>query len=248
MTGDIWQEDGFERALQSLSGLRRVCWHAPETIDSHLPADAASLNGTDASGLPLLHLAAISPMPAAADAVRALLRAGAAGDLLDTMGAPAACWAARWGSAEILDILTDRELPKHDRAGREITHWWAMGDPGRGRDTEAVLKDLECDFLAADGHGGTPAHWAAAVGGRIARIAAIHPDAWSVADKMGYPPVFWAAGAGCAYDAVPALLAAGARVDISAGGLTPADVAADKQAWRRAAGLTEDTPDAGREP
>ncbi len=242
----IWQSGGFAEMLGGLTGLRRVLWESPEQAEEHLPAaGGAQLNEICPRGVPLLHIAAISPMPAAAAAVRALLAAGARPEQTDAIGAPAACWAARWGTAEMLDILTAAELPLRDEAGRQITHWWAMGDPDRGEATEDVLKGLGCGFLPPDARGATPAHWAAAVGGRMRRLLAIEPGAWTVPDGQGFPPIFWAAGAGCSYAAVPELLEAGERPDAKAGGRTAADVAADPEGWARAAGHSAPPADFG---
>ena len=211
--------------MNQLSTLHRLCYLEPTQVPDYLAVPDHANSFYELSTLwnsSALHWMAASTDPASPDGMAHL--AGIDRQILvhrDETGALPLHWAARWGSLENLVHLATIDTPAepaHDQLGREVVHWYALApqNPFAGaQKLEFMTSQMATRLDARDKKfGGTPLHWAAALGGDVRTLVARMPDLVHEVDNRGATPLHWLAATGVALnESLPLLLAAGTRTD-----------------------------------
>ncbi len=214
--------------LTHLPTLHRLCYRHPGTVcdwlteneNTNAVYELARWKST------ALHWMAASTDPASPEGMTGLVTLNR--DFLgfrDETGALPLHWAARWGSLENLVHLAERNRPDgsastRDTLGREVVHWYAIAqqNPFAGPQKLEFLTSQMAQRLDArdEPFGGTPLHWAAALGGDVRTLVARMPDLVNERDHKGATPLHWLAATGASLrDNLPILLTAGAQTDVA---------------------------------
>ncbi len=215
--------DGFD--LTQLPTLHRLCYLQPHAVPEWLNKPENSNAFYELSSFwdsSAMHWMSASTDPASSEGLTHLV--GIDRQILDhrdESGALPVHWAARWGSLENLVYLARENKPgdsPRDKMGREVVHWYAISpqNPFAGAQKLEFLTSQMAQRLDTrdEQFGGTPLHWAAALGGDVKTLVTRMPDLVNERDHKGATPLHWLASSGMSLrENLPVLLQAGANTD-----------------------------------